>query len=315
MAITKVAPGDTGIAIAGKLGTTFDTLAAANPGTDWNNLQIGQELQIPGGGGRPAPASPEGGGSGQRYSVVAGDTGFNIAQKFGISFEQLSAANPGINWDVLAVGQVLSIPSAQGSGGGPAAPRGWGIPAPRFDDSGTAGGGPVRQYSGPPRKFPNPANWQRWSAMWARNSAVMRINNSPQEIDWIEEAINTVAREAKVDRRIILAMIMQESQGNVRVPTTNNGVRNPGLMQSHNGVSFDPGNPRGSIFQMIRDGVLGTASGDGLVQLFNRYGDVYAAFRGYNSGSVDFNNLNNAFTSTPSYVSDMANRLMGAPPN
>ena len=28
---------------------------------------------------------------------------------------------------------------------------------------------------------------------------------------------------------------MQESKGCVRAPTTNNGVRNPGLMQSHNG--------------------------------------------------------------------------------
>ena len=38
-----------------------------------------------------------------------------------------------------------------------------------------------------------------------------------------------------VDHRFILAVIMQESGGCVRAPTTNYGVRNPGLMQDHNG--------------------------------------------------------------------------------
>jgi len=175
----------------------------------------------------------------------------------------------------------------------------------------------VIYYSGPAANFPDPANWQRWSLMWARNSGVMRINDSPEEVAFIEQAINTVSRETGIDRRAILAMIMQESQGNVRVNTTfsADGVRNAGLMQSHNGVSFDPNNAQGSILQMVRDGVQGTAFGDGLVQLLARYGNMYAAFRGYNSGSVDPNNLSYGFSSTANYVSDMANRLLGAPPN
>ena len=299
--------GDTGSGIARKLGVTFDQLSAANPGVNWNNLQIGQNLSVPGAGGAT-----------QRYSVVAGDTGFAIAQRFGITFDQLSAANSGVNWNNLSVGQVLNIPAAGGGGGrgGGGAGGGGNNPFPN-DDSGTIGGGPVICYSGPAANFPDPANWQRWSLMWARNSGVMRIDDSRQEVAYIEQAINTVARDTGIDRRVILAMIMQESQGNVRVNTTYSadGVRNAGLMQSHNGVSFDPNNAEQSILQMVRDGVQGTPFGDGLVQLLTRYGNIYAALRGYNSGSVDHNNLSYGFSSTPSYVSDIANRLTGAPPN
>lgn len=293
----RVVAGDTGNVIASKLGVAFDQLSAANPGVAWNNLQIGQNLNVPGAEG-----------STQSYSVVGGDTGFAIAQRFGITFDQLAAANPVVNWNNLSVGQVLSIPSGGGGGGGNPIPG---------DDSGTTGGGPVVYYSGPASNFPDPASWQRWSLMWARNSGVMRINDSPEEVAHIEQAINTVSRESGIDRRVILAMIMQESQGNVRVNTTYSadGVRNAGLMQSHNGVSFDPNNPQGSILQMVRDGVQGTPFGDGLVQLLARYGNVYAAIRGYNSGSVDPNNLSYGFSSTPSYTSDVANRLVGAPPN
>lgn len=302
-----VIAGDTGNGIASKLGITFDQLSAANPGVNWNNLQIGQTVNVPGGGSGT-----------QSYSVVGGDTGFAIAQRFGISFDQLSAANPSVNWNSLSIGQVLNIPSGDGERGGGAegGGGGGGPPAPN-DDPGTSGGGPVIYYSGPASNFPDPSNWQKWSLMWARNSGIMGINDSPQEIAYMEQAINTVARESGIDRRVILAVIMQESQGNVRVNTTYSpdGVRNAGIMQSHNGVSFDSNIPQGSILQMVRDGVLGTPFGDGLVQLLARYGNVYAAFRGYNSGSVDPNNLSYGFSSTPSYVSDVANRLVGAPPN
>jgi LysM repeat protein len=296
----SVVAGDTGNGIASKLGTTFDTLSAANPSVNWNNLQIGQSLDVPGGEGTP-----------QRYTVVGGDTGNAVAQRFGITFDQLSTANPGVNWNNLAVGQVLNVPT-QGAGGG----GGGGNQIP-IGGTGTAGGGPVRYYSGPASNFPDPAGWQSYPLMWARNADVMRINDTPQEVAYIQQAIDTVSRETAIDPRIILAMIMQESQGNVHVNTTYSadGIRNAGLMQSHNGVSFDSNNPEGSILQMVRDGIEGTPSGDGLVQLLHRYGNVYAAFRGYNSGSVDPSNLSYGFSSTPNYVSDIANRLNGAPPN
>ena len=120
-----------------------------------------------------------------------------------------------------------------------------------------------------------------------------------------------VARETGVDARVILCTIMQESGGNVRVPTTRGAVRNPGLMQSHNGVEFDPTNPAGSILQMIKDGTEGTASGDGLTQCFRHQGNWYAAMREYNSGSVNTNDMNDGMGSTSLYVQNGANRLMG----
>jgi hypothetical protein len=128
----------------------------------------------------------------------------------------------------------------------------------------------------------------------------------------------TVASESEpsVDPRCILCIIMQESGGYVNVPTSNNGVVDPGIMQSHDGVAFDPNNQQGSILQMVRDGTEGTYNdssdpGPGLQQLLAQYGNYYDAFRAYNSGKIDPNNLSNGLGSTDSYVSDVANRLQG----
>lgn len=157
----------------------------------------------------------------------------------------------------------------------------------------------------------------------------------------IWNAIVQVSADSKVDARFILAIIMQEvfsppfstpfnrmfehklsnqSTANVYVPCTNNGVENCGLMQAYAGsVSFDPNNPQSSITQMVIDGTQGTSQGPGLVQWFNDQdfvnnnagGNPYNVARGYNSGSIDFSNLNDGLGSTNSYVSDIANRLQG----
>jgi glucan 1,3-beta-glucosidase len=87
-------------------------------------------------------------------------------------------------------------------------------------------------------------------------------------------------------------------------------------------ISFNPSNVQGSITQMVVDGTQGTSGGPGLVQWLidwdydegvsaNTGGNPYNAARGYNSGSIDFSNLNDGFDSTASYVSDIANRLQG----
>lgn len=107
---------------------------------------------------------------------------------------------------------------------------------------------------------------------------------------------------------------MQESTGCLRVNSTDSvhGVHNPGIMQSHNGVSFDEKDAKGSIRQMIKDGTQGTKAGDGLVQLLNKFPDAYSAARGYNSGALaKSGDLSDAIGATPCYASDIANRLMG----
>ena len=109
---------------------------------------------------------------------------------------------------------------------------------------------------------------------------------------------------------------MQESSGIADVGATNNGVNNPGLMQSHDGVSYNPADPAGSIKQMIHDGVLGVLTPGGGDGLYNttaeQSGSIWEGIRRYNSGSVDVNNLSDGLGATNSYCSDIANRLMGA---
>jgi hypothetical protein len=66
----------------------------------------------------------------------------------------------------------------------------------------------------------------------------------------------------------------------VHVGTTDNGVKNPGIMQSNNGASFignaaSAAEQQASIMTMVVNGVQGTSDGDGLVQLINQYGNIY----------------------------------------
>ncbi len=169
-------------------------------------------------------------------------------------------------------------------------------------------------YSGPSSSFPDPAEWASFAKLWDEAVPEMTLSgNSDSENDLIKKAIMIVSTSSGIDSRAILEMIMQESTGNVRVPPTHNGVKNSGLMQSHAGTSFDVANPDRSILQMVRDGAEGTANGDGLMQTLEaQKGDIYEAFRKYNSGSVNQQDLNDGLGSTDLYVQKMANRLMGA---
>ncbi|KID82248.1 hypothetical protein MGU_10412 [Metarhizium guizhouense ARSEF 977] len=180
--------------------------------------------------------------------------------------------------------------------------------------------------------WPSQDGWATWEDLWNVNVKLMKktcgwngwgADNSGEEIDAIESAIQELEDETDVDGRFILAVMMQESKGCVRAPTTSNGVTNPGLMQSHNGngtcADTNPC-PASQITHMISDGVAGTSSGDGLQQLLDQARGVtgqngtrpfYAAARLYNSGLIDYNNLDKAMGSTACYVSDIANRLTG----
>ena len=116
---------------------------------------------------------------------------------------------------------------------------------------------------------------------------------------------------------------IQESGGCVRVHTTNYGVRNPGLMQDHNGDATCNDNgwvqnpcPNDTIYKMILEGTAGTNSGDGLANCINQSGrgDVsafYRAARIYNSGSISSTGQLQNGIATHCYASDIANRLTG----
>ena len=160
-------------------------------------------------------------------------------------------------------------------------------------------------------------------------------DDTATEIANMKSAIQSVGSATNVDPRFILAIIMQESTGCVRVITTSYSVLNPGLMQSHNGTgSCNTNNaylglpgvdytgtvqtpcPMSEITQMIQDGTAGTPSGDGLEQCLQEQGhtDVsrfYRAARMYNGGSIATSGDLGQGCCTLCYASDVANRLTG----
>ncbi|KAF4632087.1 hypothetical protein G7Y89_g6050 [Cudoniella acicularis] len=179
--------------------------------------------------------------------------------------------------------------------------------------------------------WPAQSAWvSSFETMFANNQATIAAsctqwsvaNPSSSEIADIQSGIQSVASSTGIDARFILAIVLQESNGCVRAPTTNYGVRNPGLMQSHNGAgtcndgSVQNPCPSSEITQMIQDGTGGTASGDGLKQCIALSGatDVsmyYKAARIYNSGSISSTKNLGAGVATHCYASDVANRLTG----
>lgn len=182
--------------------------------------------------------------------------------------------------------------------------------------------------------WPSVNDWADFDGLWEANLPLIQkacsnnnfgIDNSDEETALIKTHLVDVAQEANVDSRVALAIMMQESKGCVRVPTTDNGVKNPGLFQTHNGIgSCDGLNPcpEEQIVQMIRDGLLGTADGAGIQQttaqatteLGATAGDaqsVYGGARIYNSGSLTPTDLNDGRGSTKCYAVDVANRLTG----
>ena len=247
---------------------------------------------------------------------------------------------------------VAPVPSAAPSGAPSAAPSGAPSAAPSAAPSSPAASSPA--YSAPPAPsasapstgggswaykmftgdgstsagWPSQEQWVDFDSAFASSTANLKASctqfgyqdDSSSEIADIKSAIQSVASESGVDSRFILAIMMQESNGCVRVQTTDNGVTNPGLMQSHDGTgtcnSGSPVSPcpASEITQMIKDGTEGTSSGDGLKQCLSQCPSAgaqayYGAAVIYNSGNLPSNLDDN--TATPCYASDVANRLMG----
>jgi LysM repeat protein len=105
--------GDTIGGIAALCGTSVSALLAANP---WTNgyLYAGQVLTIP--AGNYCNYCGQNTGYANTYVVQPGDIFSDIARRFGVSTNQLWAANPGV-WDInrIYAGQVLNVPSSSSS--------------------------------------------------------------------------------------------------------------------------------------------------------------------------------------------------------
>jgi hypothetical protein len=191
------------------------------------------------------------------------------------------------------------------------------------DDGIGAGTDSYIYYHGNESNFPASSQWVSFKDMWTANLDTFKNscgwlnrgpNNTPEMITDIYDAIQDRANASLVDHRIILATIIQETNGcPLNPPTTSSGgTRNPGLMQSHDGHEYDSKNSRLSILQMVQDGTQGTEKGWGLVDNLNTYGSPYKAMRAYNSGYIPGSgDLSEAAGATACYVTDIANRLTG----
>lgn len=119
--------------------------------------------------------------------------------------------------------------------------------------SGYANPGTYTCFSGPASKFPAISNWISFNKMYAllKSVALIPIGDTQAQAQDIYNGIVSISQAAKVDARVILAVIVLESTGNVHVKCTYNGVENCGLMQSHNGSSFNASIPAMSITRMV----------------------------------------------------------------
>lgn len=99
--IYTVKRGDTLYNIANNFGLTLNELITVNGITRPNDLTIGQNLFI-----------PTTNDNQQTYTVISGDTLYQIANRYNISLNELINANPQIsNPNLIRVGEVINIPN------------------------------------------------------------------------------------------------------------------------------------------------------------------------------------------------------------
>ena len=120
-----VKKGDTMWSIAKRFGVSLESLIRANPKIkDPNKIYPGQTVYVPAKAATPAPPAPPAppmppappapeaplANNGRLYIIKAGDTFFNIAQRFALNLESLILANPQIkNCDRLTPGMQIYL--------------------------------------------------------------------------------------------------------------------------------------------------------------------------------------------------------------
>lgn len=107
-----VAQGDTLKVLAERFGTTMDMLASLNGIYNYNLIFEGQRMTVPNGViVTPSPVTPP--PSSGTYTIQKGDTLRKIADRIGVTVNDILAVNPQIvNPSLIYAGQVINLPVA-----------------------------------------------------------------------------------------------------------------------------------------------------------------------------------------------------------
>lgn len=124
-----VVAGDTVFAIAQKYGTTVDAILAANGLSSSSVIYPGQTLAVSDAATAPAPAATQTAApapapataSGTAHTVVAGDTIFAIAKKYGTSVDKIYAVNGLSASSIIYPGQAVLVTAPAPAAPAPAA--------------------------------------------------------------------------------------------------------------------------------------------------------------------------------------------------
>lgn len=103
-----VQEGDSLASIAQAHGTTVEALREAN-GLEGDALTVGDVLALP----EPTRPAGQDGVPAGHYEIQEGDTMWGIARAFGISLDDLLAANPDVEPEKIRPGDVIRIPPAE----------------------------------------------------------------------------------------------------------------------------------------------------------------------------------------------------------
>ncbi|KAL1856913.1 hypothetical protein Daus18300_010567 [Diaporthe australafricana] len=173
-------------------------------------------------------------------------------------------------------------------------------------------------YSGPWSNFPAMSAWKGFDDMFNANKASMlAAGSTSQDVDRLYVAITSVANSFSIDARVLLAVMMEESGGDVGVVTTWNADGQPtgGLMQASGCHGYDGKNnlEQADITYMVDCGTQHYKLNLANWGSQNAPESIYPALREYNSGSVIASDLSTApnGVGNPTYVSDLADRLLG----
>ncbi|KAG9192605.1 hypothetical protein G6011_11339 [Alternaria panax] len=179
--------------------------------------------------------------------------------------------------------------------------------------------------------WPKQKEWMSFDDAWSANQNFIKgsckhngwsDNNSDAETQAIKDSIQTESHNSGVPKEFILAVMMQESKGCVRAPTSQSDAHSPGLMQGAGTASCHPLGqvptspcPADEIRAMIHEGTAGEGLRTSLKESLDAFSTTrddskyYKAARRYNSGS-QITNPNLGLSATACYASDIANRLI-----